>query len=177
VLAHAARADTLPQSLDAIRRLLGVDAAFRDDEDVVFILSKALRSKGALNESAYAIVRHEMAGSGADLLYEVMQKSPRLEKALRPKFLALRKAELASPAVSIAYDLKFALSCKARVSLLGRAAEHGDRRSVKTLSALLAKPSPCRKRQKCRAQCEDEAEAFLRAIEAIEARGAETENP
>lgn len=170
VLAHAARADTLPESLDAIRRLLAEDVTFGEDEDVVFILGKALRSKGGLEEAAYAIVRDEMGASGADMLFDVMQKSPRLEKQLRPKFLALRKAGQASPAVSVAYDLKFALSCKARLPLLDRASQHGDRRSVKTLSALIAKPTPCRKRQKCRPQCEEEAAAFVRAIEAIEGR-------
>jgi len=79
-----------------------------------------------------------------------------------------------SPALAIAYDLRFALSCASRVSLLPRAREYGDERSAQVLGNLIRRPVGCRKtrRNPCRSRCSEQFYEFSDAIRQIRAHAA-----
>jgi hypothetical protein len=82
--------------------------------------------------------------------------------------------ERASPALSIAYDLRRTTTCSAKLPLLTRAAELGDERSIAILAPLATgSRKGCGKRKKdpCPPPCAEEAKKFNEAISRIVARG------
>lgn len=170
VLAHASRADTLERSVQAIGRLLDVEPGLNKDVDVRFILSKALRSKGKTSNAAFVVLKKHMGTEGAELLYEVMSEHPEQRKRLTPKFHELRKAKRATEEVLVAYDLKYATSCQARLQFLDRAEKHGDTRSLHQLQALSTAPRRCGWGRTCYPPCRAEAKAFARSATKISER-------
>lgn len=170
VLAHASRADTLDRSAQAIARLLDVERGYIDDVDVRFILDKALLSKGKAFKAAFIVIKQHMGRGGAELLYEIMSEHPEVRQALKPKFEELRSTNLASDGVLIAYDLKYARTCEARLQLLERAEKYGDRRSLLQLQALSTPPKRCGWGRTCYAPCNAEAKRFQRSIKKINER-------
>jgi hypothetical protein len=79
----------------------------------------------------------------------------------------------ATPALLIAYELRKAATCAARVPLLDRAIEVGDERSVAILQPLgVSSKRGCgkKKRMPCPAACPAEAERYLDAVSKIKAR-------
>lgn len=174
VLAHASRADTLDKSAQAIDRLLQEDPAAKDDPDVLFILKKALRTKGSARTVALATVKSRMGPDGAELVYQLMSELPKERDQLKPLFQELRKAQLASPAVLIAYDLRYAASCRARLSYLERAEKYGDVRSLQQLQALSTAPKRCGWARTCYPPCRNEAERFQQSAKVISERLSES---
>jgi hypothetical protein len=80
---------------------------------------------------------------------------------------------IASPALKIAYELRKAPTCAARLPLLERAAELGDLRTVAFLSPLtvgLKKGCGRGKRSPCLAPCAAEARQYTEAANRIMAR-------
>ena len=114
----------------------------------------------------------------ADLLYEIWTATPNrtdateLARGLVYSTDVLRKA---SPALSVALDLRLAETCEANRVILPRALEVGDRRSFPLLSKLKRKDG-CgpQRRQDCFA-CLREGDELEAAITAV--KGRRTPNP
>jgi hypothetical protein len=169
VLNYASRATDIDKSVQTIKRLLSVSREHRGDADVRYILNRAAQLKGSASELAFEVMSNDMGSQGPDLIYELMLKRPPLEGRARKALTALRLQQSFSPALAVAYDLRFAPSCEARLRLLPRAEELGDRRALTVLSALSSKPRPCGKKRQpaCRARCQNEAPQFMSTIKKI----------
>jgi hypothetical protein len=174
VLAFAARSETLLEAMEATRRLLAVAPEKQADADLRYIVSRAANERGKASELAFVVMSQLMGKAGADLLYDLMLRRPELETRAKIALESLRGSSQVSPALAIAYDLRFALSCASRVSLLPRAREHGDERSAQVLASLIRRPVGCRKtrRNPCRSRCSQQFYEFSDAIRAIRAHAA-----
>jgi len=113
---------------------------------------------------------------GADLLYEVWTRTPvrtdatDLARALvystdvRPK---------ASPALSVALDLRVAESCEQYKAILPKALKDGDRRSAQLLAKLNAKRGcGATKREDCYACLREPGDELKATINAVKSRRA-----
>jgi hypothetical protein len=173
VLAHASRADTLDHSIEAIARLFEVEPEFATDSDVLFILKKGLLAPGKVQTIAFDIVKTHMGTDGGELVYQLLSEHPNQQVRLKNVFFELRKANQVSAATAVGYDLRYATSCRGRLTHLERAEKEGDQRSLQQLMALGTAPKRCGWGRKCQAPCPVEAKRFREAAEVIRARLAE----
>jgi tRNA A-37 threonylcarbamoyl transferase component Bud32 len=175
LLAFASNADTLIEAIEATRRLLIVAPEERDDADVRYIVSRAANDRGKAAELAFVVMSQHMGKAGADLLYDLLLQRPELETRAKIALETSRRASQFSPALAIAYDLRFAPSCASRVGLLPRAQEFGDDRSAQQLVNLSRRPPDCKKTKTrlCRSRCPDESRAFIDTARKIYARVAQ----
>src|SRR6185436_6182320 len=99
----------------------------------------------------------------------LMLQHPELETRAKIALETSRRASQFSPALAIAYDLRFSPSCASRLGLLPRAQEYGDDRSAQQLLALSRRPIGCKrtKTRLCRAPCGDESRAFVDTVRKI----------
>jgi serine/threonine-protein kinase len=169
VLAFASKSDTLLEAVEATRRLLSVSPDEQDDSDVRYIVSRAATDKGKASELAFVVMSQHMGKAGADLLYSLMLLRPELETRAKIALESSRLNSNFSPALAIAYDLRFAPSCASRLGLLPRAAEFGDDRSAQQLLTLSRRPPNCKKTKTrlCRSPCADESRAFIDTVRKI----------
>jgi len=176
VLAFASKKDTLIEAIETTRRLLSIAPEEQEDRDVHYIVSRAADDKGKASELAFVVMSQHMGRAGADLLYDLMLRRPELETRAKIALESLRRTSQFSPALAIAYDLRFAPSCASRVGLLPRAREFGDDRSAQLLGTLSRRPPGCKKtaRRPCRARCTEESRAFMDTVRKIYARQAAT---
>ena len=172
VLAFASNPDTLLEAVEATRRLLTIAPEREDDKDLRYIVSRAANDKGKASELAFVVMSQHMGKAGADLLYELMLQRPELETRAKIALESSRRASQFSPALAIAYDLRFSPSCASRLGLLPRAQELGDDRSAQQLLALSRRPIGCKrtKTRLCRAPCGDESRAFVDTVRKIYSR-------
>jgi serine/threonine-protein kinase len=179
MLAFASKQDRLIEAVEAARRLLLIAPETQDDAELHYIVSRAADDRGTTSELAFVVMSQHMGKAGADLLYDLMLRRPELDTRAKIALESLRRSSQVSPALAIAYDLRFAPSCASRVGLLPRAQDFGDERSVNQLTALSRKPVGCRKtsRRTCKARCADEARAFIETARKIYARLATKKAP
>jgi hypothetical protein len=172
MLAFASKSDALIEAIEATRRLLLVAPEERDDADVRYIVSRAAASGGKAAELAFVVMSQHMGKTGADVLYDLMLQRPELETRAKIALETSRRASQFSPALAIAYDLRFAPSCASRVVLLPRAQEFGDDRSAQQLIVLGRRPPDCKKTKTrlCNPRCPDESRAFLETARKIHVR-------
>jgi hypothetical protein len=114
----------------------------------------------------------ELMGSrGPDMIYDMMLERPALAQQAKFRLTRFRVRRLFSPQLSIAYDLRFFETCAGRISLLPRANEIGDQRSLNVLASLATPPASCgRNNSRCMPACPREAAAFSRSMEIITQR-------
>jgi serine/threonine protein kinase len=170
VLAHASRAETLDRSVGAIGRLFEVEPERANTPDVLFILKKGLLARGEPHKIAFEVVRSKMGSDGGELVYQLLNEQPKQADRLKKVFFELRKADKVTPATAIAFDLRYATSCRGRVALLARAERDGDLRSVHQLQALSTAPKRCGWGRKCQPLCPGEAASFKASLDIITAR-------
>jgi hypothetical protein len=172
VLAFASKSDTLIEAVEATRRLLGIAPEERDDTDVRYIVTRAANDRGKASELAFVVMSQHMGKAGADLLYDLMLQRPELETRAKIALESSRRASQFSPALAIAYDLRFAPSCASRLGLLPRAREVGDERSAQQLINLSRRPPNCKKTKTrlCRSKCGDESRQFIDTARKIYSR-------
>jgi serine/threonine protein kinase len=174
--AHAiAQAERTPELADAVRtleQLLKAAPERASDPIVRTILIKAAGSDGEASREAFRVMGDGMGTKGPDLLYDLMLDQPALAERAKHRLSRFKTRRHFSPQLSIAWDLRFSTSCGSRYSLLDRANELGDQRSVDTLSALLGKPEKCGPSRglPCLPRCQKEAVGFTRSIEVITKR-------
>lgn len=170
VLAHASRADTLARSVGAISRLFQVEPELASAADMFFILKKGLLGHGEAHKIAFDVVQNKMGTEGGELVYQLLNEQPKQADRLKKVFFELRKVDKVTPATAIAFDLRYATSCRGRVALLTRAERDGDQRSVHQLQALSTAPKRCGWGRKCHPVCPAEAKSFQESIAVISAR-------
>jgi serine/threonine-protein kinase len=175
MLAFGSKPDRLIEAVETARRLLLVAPEERDDTDVRYIVTRAAKDRGKASELAFVVMSQYMGKTGADLLYELMLQRPELETRAKVALETSRRASQFSPALAIAYDLRFAPSCDSRVGLLPRAREFGDERSAQQLVELSRRPPDCKKTKTrpCHSRCPDESRAFIDTARKIYARMAQ----
>ncbi len=172
VLAFATKSDTLIEAVEATRRLLSIAPGEQSDTDLRYIVTRAANDRGKASELAFVVMSQHMGKTGPDLLYDLMVQRPELETRSKIALESARRASQFSPALAIAYDLRFAPGCASRLGLLPRAQELGDERSAQQLLNLSRRPPNCKKtRQRtCRSRCPNESRAFIETARKIYAR-------
>jgi serine/threonine-protein kinase len=172
VLEFASRAAGLADAMDTAQRLFAVAPEEVTDADLRFLVKRAAQTPGQASKLGYELMTKHMGTTGPDLLYELWGNSK--TKAEAERLLATQEVRAqSSPALRIAYDLRSASSCAARVPLLPRAAQLGDERSVAILSPLsTGSKTGCGRwrRSPCPAPCAKEAPQFLKVIQDISSR-------
>ncbi len=171
--AFASRAVGRADAMAIAKRLLEVSPSEALDRDFGIIIKSAASTPGRASEQAFELMARSMGSTGLDLLFELSNTNPKL-KAHADKLLSdptLRAA--ATPALSVAYQLREAETCEARLPLLARAAGLGDERSIQILNPLAtgAKRGCGKwKNKPCPASCAKEAEEFKAVMVKIRQR-------
>jgi hypothetical protein len=177
VIAFASRSTGLADAMVVAARLFDAAPEQAADEDLRFLVKKAAGTPGETSKLAFAALTEHMGSAGPDLLYELMLNDAKTSQRARELLATPGVRGRASPALLVAYDLRLASACSAKVPLLSRAAELGDDRTISILSPLATgRPRGCgkRKREPCPPPCAEEAKRFNEALARIGARGAAT---
>jgi hypothetical protein len=175
VIAYASRSTGLADAMVVATRLFDAAPEQAADEDLRFLVKKAAGTPGETSKLAFAALTQHMGSAGPDLLYELMLNDPKTTQRARELLATPDVRGRASPALLVAYDLRLATTCSAKVPLLPRAAELGDERTISILSPLATgRPKGCgrRKREPCPPPCAEEAKRFNETLARIGARGA-----
>jgi hypothetical protein len=175
VIAFASRSTGLADAMVVATRLFDAAPEQAADEDLRFLVKKAAGTPGETSRLAFAALTEHMGSAGPDLLYELMLNDVKTTQRARDLLATPAVRSRASPALSVAYDLRLTSTCSAKVPLLSRAAELGDDRTISILSPLATgRPKGCgrRKRDPCPPPCAEEAKRFNETIARIVARGA-----
>lgn len=173
VFAFASRSTGLTDAMSIMQRLFDVAPEETRDGDLKFLLRRAASTPGESSILAFSTMTEHMGAAGPDQLYELMVTNTRLSKRADELLASEELQALASPALKIAYELRKAPTCAARLPLLDRAAELGDLRTVAFLSPLTIGPKKgCGrwKRNPCLAPCAAEARQYSEAVNRIMAR-------
>jgi serine/threonine-protein kinase len=174
VIAFASRSTGLADAMTVATRLFDVAPEYTADPDLRFLVKKAAGMPGQTSKLAWDAMTDHMGSAGPDLLYELMLNDPKTTKQAQALLATMAIRQRATPALSVAYDLRLANSCAAKVPLLTRVAELGDDRSIALLAPLATgskKGCGKRKKEACPAPCAEEAKKFNEAISRIVARG------
>jgi serine/threonine protein kinase len=171
-IAHSERAPELADAVRTLEQLLKLAPERANEPIVRSILAKAALSEGEASQEAFRVMSDGMGRKGPDLLYDLMLDEPALAERAKHALSRFRVRRLFSPQLAIAFDLRFSTNCGSRYSLLDRADEVGDQRSIDTLSALLGKPEKCGAAGTlpCLPLCLREAVGFTRSIERMSKR-------
>jgi serine/threonine protein kinase len=171
-LAASRRTPELTNAVHIVEQLLKIAPDKASDPVVRSILRKAAVAEGQSSRDAFRVMSNSMGSKGPDLLYDLMLEQPALAERAKLELRKFRVRKHFTPALAIAYDLRFSPSCGSRYSLLDRASEVGDQRSIDTLSALLGKPEKCGRALSvpCLPRCRKEALGFTRSIERMTKR-------
>jgi serine/threonine protein kinase len=170
-IAHSGSSE-LADAVRTLERLLTQSPDRANDPVVRSILTRAALTEGEPSDEAFRIMSTRMGSKGPDLLYDLMLGEPVLAERAKYQLRRFRVRKQFTPALAIAYDLRFSPSCGSRFSLLDRANEVGDQRSIETLSALLGKAEKCGGSVglPCLPRCQRESIAFARSIESMAKR-------
>lgn len=166
--AQASRASGLVDSIGTLKRLFEVAPRAVNDSDLQSMVMQMTRSRSA-RDAAFNLMGSHMGAVGADMLYKVALSRPSVKDTALKTLAKPSVREHFSPALSIAYDLRYAKSCKARLALLPRAKQFGDERAIRVLTPLATPPNKCAKRP-CKPSCPEEADEYLAATESITSR-------
>lgn len=168
--AFASRATGLVDAMSIAERLLRAAPEDAHDPDLRYLIKKAATSPGEASRIAFGIMTDQMGSTGPDLLYDLYVGEPRVARQAEQLLLAPKVQARFTPALSVAFDLRRATNCAARLPMLARAAALGDRRSVVILSPLSAgSKRGCGrwKRSPCSPACPEEARAYYQTITKI----------
>jgi serine/threonine-protein kinase len=174
VIAFASRSNGLTDAMGVATRLFDAAPEYTSDSELRFLVKRAAGFPGQTSKLAFDAMTDHMGSAGPDLLYELMLNDPKTTRQAQALLAAQAVRQRATPALSVAYDLRLATTCTAKVPLLTRVAELGDDRSIALLAPLATgSKKGCGKRKKdpCPAPCADEAKKFNEAISRIVARG------
>ncbi len=174
VMAFASRSTGLPDAMSVATRLFDAAPEATADPDLRFLVKKAASVPGQASKLAIDAMTAHMGSAGPDLLYELMLNDVKTTKQAQALLATSVIRQRESPALSVAYDLRLAQTCAAKVPLLKRVAERGDDRSIAILAPLATgakKGCGKKKKEACPAPCAEEAKKFNEAISRIVTRG------
>jgi hypothetical protein len=173
VLAHASRAAELAQAMLVMRRLFKVAPEEAKTNDMQYLVQRAAETPGLPAELAWKMMSDEMGTYGPDLLYALILNKPRLadhaERLLNDTAVRRR----GTSALAIAYELRSAPNCAARLPLLERATQLGDDRALAVLGALstgTARGCGKDKKKPCPPACPDQVDVFRAAMTKLSLR-------
>jgi hypothetical protein len=175
VIAFASRSTGLADAMVVATRLFDAAPEQAADDDLRFLVKKAAGTPGETSKLAFGALTEHMGGAGPDLLYEMMLGDAKTSQQAREALASAPVRSRASPALAVAYELRLASTCSAKVPLLSRAAELGDERTISILSPLATgarRGCGRRKREPCPPPSAEEAKRFNETIARIVARGA-----
>ena len=168
--AFASRATGLTDAMSVATRLLRVSPEDALETDLRYLVRKAATMPGEASRLAFEILSERMGSTGPDILYDLMGSEPKVAKTAEQLLVTPKVAAKFSPALAIAYELRNAKTCAARLPMLERAAGLGDKRSVTILFPLSSgSKRGCGrgKRYACPPICADEARAYLQTVTKI----------
>lgn len=177
MFAFASRATGLKDSMVIARRLFDVAPAETRDPDLRFLVKKAAGTPGEASRLAFDVITRHMGDAGPDVLYELMLTDPKVTAQANQLLATPAMRQRATPALLVAYDLRTANSCAARLPLLERASELGDERASQVLLPLSvgAKRGCGRwKKNPCPPPCAEEARRYSEVVARIATRLAAT---
>lgn len=120
-----------------------IDSAGVSEEDVRQATALAMTAPESVDE-VVTLLETDLGAIGADVLYSLATR-PGLTKAKQIRFFqSLSKASVrahASPSLAVTLDLRSTNKCEAKRSLLKRAAEVGDQRTIDQLKPLTVIPN------------------------------------
>ncbi|WP_394841525.1 serine/threonine protein kinase [Pendulispora brunnea] len=132
------RGDT-PEAMRAIGRLVAVDPNAANDGDMLTAVQVAATDPSPeTREAAIDVLEGPLGTKGADILYELANRTPAVPGKAR--FVAsLARPEVmahASPSLMVLMDLRAAKKCEDKRDLLPRVRDHGDSRILPQLKTL-----------------------------------------
>jgi hypothetical protein len=175
IMAFASRATTLADAMAVTQRLFTAAPEATLDNDLRFLIRRGAATPGQSSKLAFELMTDHMGTTGLDLLYDIWLTNPKVSARAKEALDDPKIQAKFSPALAIAYDLRKAEACDAKLPLLERAGQLGDDRSAAILSpkATGTKKGCGRwRRQPCPAPCSKEAPEYLKAIKQIAARKA-----
>jgi serine/threonine protein kinase len=173
VMAHASHAGGLGDAMKAARRLFRVAPEQAERRDMQYLVQRAAETRGPPAERAWNMMLQDMGSAGPDVLYRLIVTQPRLAERARRLLDSPAARRRMTPALGIAYELKSARSCAARLPLLDRAVELGDERALAVLAGLsTGTQRGCgrNKRQPCAPACRAQVEPFRGAVAKLSQR-------
>ena len=174
VIAYASRSTSLADAMAVATRLFDAAPEYTADQDLRFLVKKAAGVPGDASKLAFEAMTDHMGSAGPDLLYDLMLNDPKTTKQAQALLATQAVRQRATPALGVAYDLRLASTCAAKVPLLTRVAELGDERSIALLAPLATgskKGCGKRKKEPCPPPCAEQAKKFNEAISRVVARG------
>jgi serine/threonine protein kinase len=174
VMAFASRSTSLADAMAVATRLFQAAPESTADADLRFLIKRGAGLPGETAKIAIEAMTSHMGSAGPDLLYELMLNDAKLSQQAQALLAQPAIREKATPALAVAYELRLAKACSAKVPLLKRAAELGDERSIALLAPLATgsrKGCGRRRRDPCPPPCAEEAKKFNETISRIVARG------
>jgi serine/threonine-protein kinase len=128
---------------------------------------------GNESEAVLDLLANKMESRGPDLLFELYLSSPQLREPAKKRLENSTTRQRFTSGLAVAFDLRNAPSCAARISLLTRAKNQGDERAVAALalySTGTKKGCGRGKRRPCPPMCAAEAKAFRNTMGQIRER-------
>ncbi len=172
-MAFASRATGRVDAMAVAKRLFVVSPEARQDPDMKVLVKRAAETPGEAGKLAFELMAEQMGASGPDLLYDIMLTRPSITARARQYLEQPAIRDKATPALKIAYDLRQASDCEARLPLLGRAAQLGDERALAVLQPLVqGTKKGCGKWKNlpCAAACAAQATEYQKTISSIARR-------
>ena len=171
-LAYGEKPDSYADAVGTLKKLFAVDRVTAKDEKVRTLLVKLAFSDGQ-TEQALALMAEDMGAAGPDLLYDLYVTAPAVRGRARELLQRADVREHATPALLVAFDVRSAASCEARLAELPRAEKDGDERTIAVLTMLSSntkKGCGWKKRRPCPPPCAKQAAAFRDAAAQIRSR-------
>ena len=132
------RGDT-PEAIRTVGRLATLDPSAANDPDLIAAVTVAATDPSPeARDAAITVLEGPLGAKGADVLYELANRTPAAPGKAR--FAAsLNKSEVlahASPALNVLMDFRAAKKCEDKRDLLPQVREHGDARLLSQLKTL-----------------------------------------
>jgi len=135
---HRAKGGDFEGALDAVSKALALDPKLFDHPRIAGVLFRAAQASES-SAAAFRLLQGPMGTRGADILYDLAH-TPGVRDAVRRRASQIvvgdAFADSASPALSVALDLRRARGCAAYRALLERAKNVGDGRALELLRPL-----------------------------------------
>lgn len=131
------------EAMHAYAKLFALSPEMRADQEVQRnVVLAAGSSEAEVSDAAFALMEEAMGSHGPDLLYAMAFEGKAKGKAQLRALRTVKSDKLkasATPAMLVAMELRLTGSCQGKYSLLERAKEHGDQRTLVQLRQLYAR--------------------------------------
>lgn len=160
---HRAKGGHFEGALEAVNKALALDPKLFDHPRIAGVLFRAAQASDS-SAAAFQLLQGPMGTRGADILYDLAH-TPGVREAVKRRAAQIVVgdgfANSASPALSVALDLRRARGCDAHRALIERAKNFGDGRALELLR-------PLRNETGCGAQEQADCYPCLRGDSSLE---------